>query len=435
MEKVLIRERPLSFYLKNLSRLRKIDTADLQSASDRFPYNPHLHLLLAIKNHLDQGMIDNDKLEKAALYLSDRTKLAEWVNKLSGYRVHADTVDSHGEAATIEEPPDTKDAIQWPTESLVSDQEEYEPDTEGISIETADHLLPIDELSDEEVIEIQEEGIENEPDMDFDDLESDKERIEKPGEQTIEVGTGEESVEEEQEVIDETHEAIREEEASQGELREGIETITADSDVEPEYRQSVPSGSDLDQVQVEDPLKESDDSEERKSRIKKKKKKKLKKKRKKKKKSGTRLERVLGVELSKKDHDALTPPMPHVTSEDSQLSPFIQWLASLGDTPSEGYHDLEAEMRLSKDPSKPRKKAHAKKRKKKKAKKKLKKSKRHRPSLAENEAIVSETLAELLASQGYTRKAIDMYEKLRLINPEKSTLFAQKIEALESKEK
>jgi len=44
--------------------------------------------------------------------------------------------------------------------------------------------------------------------------------------------------------------------------------------------------------------------------------------------------------------------------------------------------------------------------------------------------IFSETLADLLASQGHTKKAIQMYQRLSLIYPEKSRLFAAKIEEL-----
>jgi hypothetical protein len=44
--------------------------------------------------------------------------------------------------------------------------------------------------------------------------------------------------------------------------------------------------------------------------------------------------------------------------------------------------------------------------------------------------MISETLAEVLASQGHTHAAIEMYEKLCLIYPEKKTLFAIKIEKL-----
>ena len=51
-------------------------------------------------------------------------------------------------------------------------------------------------------------------------------------------------------------------------------------------------------------------------------------------------------------------------------------------------------------------------------------------SLKENKDIVSETLASLLASQGSYEKAIEMFEKLSLIFPEKSGYFADQIKKL-----
>ena len=72
--------------------------------------------------------------------------------------------------------------------------------------------------------------------------------------------------------------------------------------------------------------------------------------------------------------------------------------------------------------------------KKKKGKKKKKKKKKDlklaRMSLSENEDVISETLADLLANQGYKDKACEMYSKLILLFPEKSTYFAGKIENL-----
>jgi hypothetical protein len=51
-------------------------------------------------------------------------------------------------------------------------------------------------------------------------------------------------------------------------------------------------------------------------------------------------------------------------------------------------------------------------------------------SLIEDNDLVSETLADLLAFQGNSKKAIDMYRKLILKFPEKSSFFATKIEKI-----
>ena len=69
-----------------------------------------------------------------------------------------------------------------------------------------------------------------------------------------------------------------------------------------------------------------------------------------------------------------------------------------------------------------------KKKSKKKKKSKLEKLISH--SIAEREEAITETYADLIASQGHVDKAVELYKKLQLKFPEKSSYFARKIEEL-----
>ena len=52
-------------------------------------------------------------------------------------------------------------------------------------------------------------------------------------------------------------------------------------------------------------------------------------------------------------------------------------------------------------------------------------------SISRQDEIVSESMAAVYARQGKKEKAIEMYQKLSLLNPEKNTYFAAKIENLQ----
>ena len=56
-------------------------------------------------------------------------------------------------------------------------------------------------------------------------------------------------------------------------------------------------------------------------------------------------------------------------------------------------------------------------------------------SISKEDGLLSETLAEIYIKQGKYDKAVEMYRKLSLRNPQKSIYFARKIdEALKDKE-
>ncbi len=116
--------------------------------------------------------------------------------------------------------------------------------------------------------------------------------------------------------------------------------------------------------------------------------------------------------LSTNSHwERMSPPM------DSKLVAYTKWLNSI-------YPDQSKPLeRISK----------SKKKKQKRRKKQTYIHKKIDSSVKERKDIVSESLAQLYTEQGHFHKAIEMYEKLRLENPEKSHFFAPLIEDLKSK--
>ncbi len=139
----------------------------------------------------------------------------------------------------------------------------------------------------------------------------------------------------------------------------------------------------------------------------------------------------------------------------TELSQFSQWLGSLATPAIRGSDALKEALTVgdktegsevgSKSDKKKKKNTTSKKGHKTKIKTKAKsKSKKENKSKKKKRSydsgvvlsddIFSETLADLLASQGHFRQAMHMYEKMCLIYPEKSRFFAAKIEELNKKE-
>jgi len=145
----------------------------------------------------------------------------------------------------------------------------------------------------------------------------------------------------------------------------------------------------------------------------------------------------LEIELSSNDSEELQP------TPKQSFSSWLKQLKSPTNTVKEAKEIIvEKPKKESKKESKKERKKEAKNTSKKSSKKKEKKSKKEKKgkakeiakkSITERGDIISETLAELLATQGYKEKAIKMYGKLSHYYPEKSKLFKAKInELLES---
>lgn len=130
----------------------------------------------------------------------------------------------------------------------------------------------------------------------------------------------------------------------------------------------------------------------------------------------------------------------HIDETDTHASDFIKWLRKLPG--AEEHQDSIIDMQevhkkeLKKQKASKKNKVKLKGEKKKNKEKKKKKGKKNelekiiQSSVEKKEDLVSETLAMIFANQGHNIKAIEMYEKLILINPEKSSYFASRIREL-----
>jgi len=146
----------------------------------------------------------------------------------------------------------------------------------------------------------------------------------------------------------------------------------------------------------------------------------------------------------KKKSKAQSPSISPVESSSKKMiqeESFSSWLMSLKGMPVKPIESEPLEKEKSKNASKGTKK-NLKKKKGKKVKSKKKNSKKKKAkkdklqkkinsSLERKSAVVSETLAEMMANQGHINQAIDIYQQLSLIYPEKSSYFADQIKKLD----
>ena len=111
-----------------------------------------------------------------------------------------------------------------------------------------------------------------------------------------------------------------------------------------------------------------------------------------------KLVRKAAKSVRKQEEKEIKEAVPELTLTESTLSPYTQWLKGLKGSEYVHPYDDDFAFVQSTGPAK---------------------------------EGISETFAELLASQGYKEQALEMYRKLMEKYPEKSGFFAAKIEALQ----
>ena len=544
-EPTLINGQPLSFYLTHPGALKQVDKGVLQTLVVKYPYSAHLHLLLAIKDHLDNGIVSQDLLEKAALYIPDRKKLGEWMNKLQNLRrsdaYGAEHLEALAEQSVPEDialqedrqlidpeivatdhyeddefpTPEVLEKIEEPVQKTETtwedtDSEEEEiveqqlaPDEEladisdefstedakaDLQAQVGEEIANPEDITEETIVEVDAVTEDAEATTELNIHESDFESGEESEDRSVDTyedtiaeelpeseWAEEEKIEEELvrsevenlwEEEEEEEEEVGEEEVDSDEDQESAEDETYEEEIGEEGWQEEEAQDVESPEPVEDTASPDEEVEERESS------------------EVSVFDRVTDEEsrpetespstsqvyLDQEAEDLPVTQTPAASLESSDTadgpdtelkldtetiedftdhdSPFLNWLHRLSGTDAGGFEELsevteeqESESLPSpvdaeKESKKEKKKKKDKKKKKKKDKKKKKKKKKKRweeESLRTDEALVSEALAEILANQGHYDRAIEMYKRLRLIIPEKSVFFAQKIEELESK--
>lgn len=369
-------------YLKDYSKLYQLPYEELKSLVLQYPYCSNLHYLLAEKSQLDQHKDLEQHIQTAAYYSMDRAALRRLLQKL---KVAARQMEGFELTEDYLELKDLS-AIEKEVEPLISedlfsfDQEEPEGRPDLFSTIT-DRPAEPDFFTPEEKPEVESGLPESEAPED-----SEKEKTSPPA--------PEKAGEAIEEIFDRLISApppsvIKADQTSSGQSQETGKPKSGQPDSSPPLQEELIHSS-------EDPSSsfstEEDEAEER---------------------------------TEQPEDDMETPKELPNRPQPTPKSSFTSWVQQFQPTHVKVQLSELMESKKREDAKKAGKK-------KKDKKKKDKVVRFAEKSLKERKDLASETLAELLVSQEQYDKAIEMYKRLILKFPEKSSYFADKIKNLKN---
>ena len=449
-----------AFYIKNPAHLYQITYTELKSLVLQYPYCQNLRYLLLKKSILENHQESERNLQLAATYSTDRNFLYQQIKSGDSYVSEADSflikkgyleLKELQSGQSINEPPpprlqkeDIENTARPSEESddLNKDEAIKEDLEANVAIppfqqeeQIADSPFFLDEIDEEEFVDITDEmeGIfvtEDMETLEFGELAPNREHIK-------------EEVEKEKDDDIET--------ASNQEVRVEDEAISIEELIEMDNLSPLER---LEKLKSRQKAKEKESDENSNDHT---------EEMKKKEKGFEEIETL--IEKAKKDlsleitnEDALHLTEDH-SPKPSPKASFGSWLKQfqVNEEKGEPHETKPSGSKKEKSGQKKSKKKKKESDKKEKTilkkesklfKKEKKKGKTPKPStdkipekakkvakksLEQNAEIVSETLANLLVKQKNYKQAIDMYERLSLIFPEKSSFFAEQIKKLKNK--
>lgn len=363
------------------AQLAALPLGDIRVIAERYPWCQSAHILLAKKLHLSDSPLFDQQLRKAAMITFDREQLHQYVHSLVAEPM---AITTHEQELSREMPQVEPEIAAIPVREMVPPVVHPEPEPDIAQIPKEPELVPIadSEAADEqEAADILQEMIESIPE------------IVHPEPDLIEVNPEEERIEAEAMLTEEN-------------VLEQLEhTIASVDNTEPLTEQLLPS-DEIDEPFVFD-LPAYD------------------------------IERELGT-LKEEDKFTL-PPIPEdeaaAANTEVYTDSFEGWLQRLsgkgsGRVVEQKASNAPVRVYLRKKPAGHQDPAeHA-------ADKLMNEhiaAELARRSIQLDNALVSETYARILVMQGKYNKAMEMYQKLSLLKPQKSDYFAALIDQLKKR--